>query len=82
MYVCVQQSSQDSIKKAMLMVPNLNTKYVDRDALFEFIQRSSGINLNIQEVVTLFRTLDVLKTGKVKLSAVVKFIQSSDGYEF
>lgn len=57
------------------MSPKLNNKYVDRDELSKFIYHASGVELNLQEVVTLFRALDVLKTGKVKLTTVLKFMQ-------
>ena len=34
----------------------------------------AGVHLNDQELVTLFRTLDPRKTGKVKLTRVLKFV--------
>lgn len=57
------------------MSPNLNNKFVDREAMRQFIVKSSGLELNLQELVTLFRALDALKTGKVKLTTMLKFLQ-------
>ena len=71
------QCAIESIRRAMLIQPQLSAKYITRDDLYLFVYRASGIDLNLQELVTLFRTLDVLKTGKVKLSIILKFIQSN-----
>ena len=56
-----------------LTIPALASRFVTMTELQSIIARA-GVYLNNQEVVTVFRTLDSKKAGKVKLTRVLKFV--------
>jgi EF-hand domain-containing protein 1 len=66
------KSRKDVITRMILTVPGLSSKSVGVDELERVFLRS-GTSLVRQEIVTLFRHLDPLKTKQVKLTKVRSF---------
>lgn len=61
------------IKKVFLTIPSLASRFLNNKEIQSVMARAS-VSLNNQEVVTIFRALDPKKTGKIKLTRVLKFV--------
>jgi hypothetical protein len=64
---------KDVLKKIILTFPSLQSKIITVEDL-ESIFAKSGLKLVKQEVYTVFRAVDVLRLGSVKLTKMLKYI--------
>ncbi len=72
------RSKQEVLSRFILTTPNVQTAYVTYDELFDLLERS-GVGAVRQEAMTLGRYLDPSRTGKVKLSKVLKYLMDNEG---
>ena len=61
------------MKKVFLTIPNLAHQQLNGEQIRVVLQRG-GVILNGQEIVTLFRALDPQKSGKLKLTKILRFV--------
>lgn len=69
------KSRQEVISRIILTTPGLAQKNVTLDDIADILKRG-GLDLVKQEIVTMFRVLDPLKVGTIKLTKVLKFLMS------
>lgn len=73
----ILQSNVEVLKRTILSMPSLSHKILSQSELADLLAQSS-VQLNEQEIVTLFRALDNTKMGFVRPGKVLKMLLSSN----